>query len=344
MTSGLTLNSPAPSLAIQGGSVEFAVEAAVAAERNGFHSAWTCEIYNRSAPVTLTAMALGTSRIGLGSAVAWGFGRSPLTLATDARSIDLVSGGRLFLGIGTGGSPDWHGEKEAHPAPRVEELVDLLRQIWHTHEKPLDHNGRFYSVWTPPDPTVPPPVNGTIPVLVGGMKQPMARAAGAVADGFVGHPLTTPAYVNEVIRPALAEGVKRAGRTGEVPIAGMLITAVDDENPDKAREAAALTIAVYVSRGGVDFFLDFHGFQQEGKAIMEASSHRDLDGMKAAVSDRMLDEIAVFGTAAEARQRYAERFEGLYERPLLYSPTSRLPVEYLHENVHAVIEAFAHQG
>src|SRR5256884_7455304 len=89
----MSLTSPAPSLVIQGGTVQEAVEAGMAAERNGFHSVWTCEIYNRSAPVTLTAMAGATTRIGLGTAVAWAFGRSPLTSATDARSIDQVSGG-----------------------------------------------------------------------------------------------------------------------------------------------------------------------------------------------------------------------------------------------------------
>lgn len=340
----MSLTSPAPSLVIQGGTVQEAVEAGMAAERNGFHSVWTCEIYNRSAPVTLTAMAGATSRIGLGTAVAWAFGRTPLTMATDARSIDQVSGGRLYLGIGTGGSPDWHGGAVDHPAARMKELVELLRWIWRTHEDPVDHNGRFYNVWTPPDPTVPPPVNGTIPVLVGAMRPAMARAAGAVADGMVGHPLTTPRYVVEVIRPALAEGAKRADRTDDVPIAGMLITAVDDENPAAARDAAALTIAVYISRGGVDFFLDFHGFRAEGEAIAEAAKRRDLDGMKAAVSDRLLDEVAVYGNAEEARQRYRERFAGVYERPLLYSPASRMPPEYLRNNLRAIVDTFANQG
>ena len=340
----MSLISPAPSLVVQGGTVEFATEAAQHAERNGFHSAWTAELYHRSAIVSLTAMALGTSRIGLGSAVAWGFGRSPLTLATDARSIDLVSNGRLLLGIGSGGSPDWHGGKQSHPAARFEELVTLLRKIWRTHEDQVDYEGRFYNVWLPPDPTVPPPVNGTIPVLVGGMRPPMIRAAGAVADGLVGHALATPRWVDEVVRPALAEGAKRAGRDPEVPIAGMLITAVDDDDPAKARDAAALTIAVYVSRGSVDQFLDFHGFQSEADAIMTAMKNRDMDGMKSAVTDRMLDEIAVFGTAEEARQRYRERFASVYERPLLYSPASRLPDDYIRENVHAICEAFKYEG
>lgn len=332
-----------PSLAIQGGNVSTIVDAGITAERAGFESIWTTELYNRSAVVTLTAVAAATSRIGVGSGIAWAFGRTPLTLATDARSIDEVSKGRLFLGIGTG-SPvsmaDWHGVTEPHPASRAEEFVRVIRKIWRLHAEPVDHEGRFYRCKLPADPSLRSLTHGTMPVFMAGVQGPMLRAAGAVADGLVGHPLFTPRYVEAVVRPALAEGAKRAGRDTEIPIAGMVICAVSEDST-AARAAAATQIAAYAVRGASDAMLEFNGFTEETAAIRAAFARRDFAAMTAAVSDRMLDETAVFGSPSEARERFQERFAALYEKPLLYSPNTGLPIEYLSENINAICETFA---
>jgi len=57
--------------------------AAAAADRAGFHSVWTSELYNRSATVTLAALAPRTSACVLGSGIMYGVGRSPLMLAAE---------------------------------------------------------------------------------------------------------------------------------------------------------------------------------------------------------------------------------------------------------------------
>jgi alkanesulfonate monooxygenase SsuD/methylene tetrahydromethanopterin reductase-like flavin-dependent oxidoreductase (luciferase family) len=330
-------------LAIQGGDVSLVVDAGVTAERSGFDSVWSMEYYNRSAIVTLAALASTTTRIALGSGVAWAFGRSPLTLATDARSLDDLSGGRFSLGIGTG-SPqsmsDWHGVSEPHPAPRAEEFVHLVREIWQLHEQPVDHDGRFYQCHLAPDPSARPLTHGTMRVLMAGVQPPMLRAAGAAADGLVGHPLFTRRYVEEVVRPSLAAGADRAQRDESVPISGMIICAVADDAA-AARRAAATQIAAYATRKASDALLDFNGYTAETAAIREAFALRDFPAMIAAVSDRMLDETAVFGTAKEAVERYRERFESLYEQPILYSPNTALPAGYLRDNIHAICETFA---
>ncbi len=341
--SSFVLTKP-PALTIQGGDVATVVRAGVTAERNGFASIWTTELYNRSAVVTLSALATATSRIGLGSGIAWAFGRTPLTLATDARSIDEISNGRLSLGVGTG-SPqsmsEWHGVAEPHPASRAKEFVRVLRQIWKINEGPVAHEGRFYRCDLPPDPTLPPLINGSMPVLMAGVQPPMLRAAGAVADGLVGHPLFTLRYVEEVVGPALAEGAKQADRDASPPISGMVICAVSDD-PKAARAAAATQIAAYTVRRASDAMLEFNGWIEETAAIREAFGRKDYAAMVAAVSDRMLDETAIFGTVDEARQRYQQRFESLYDQPLLYSPNSALPPEYLRDNLEAICETFAY--
>ena len=332
-----------PSLAVQGGPVPLVVDVAVAAERHGFDAVWTTEFYNRSAIVTLAAIAAATTRLRIGSGIAWAFGRTPVTLATDVRSIDDLSAGRLVLGIGTGNPmviSDWHGLTEPHPVPRLKELAGLLREIWQLHEKPVAHDDRFYRCHLPLDPHLPPLAQGTIPILFAGGRPAMVRAAGATADGLVGHPLSTRSYVEEVIRPALAEGARRAGRTDPVPVSGMIICAVGDDAAE-ARTAVATQVAVYATRSSSDSVLTFHGFDEETSEIRSAFARRDMSGMVGAVSERMLDVLTVYGTPEEARQRYTARFDGLYETPLFYSPETTLPVEYLRDNLHAICETFA---
>src|ERR671914_1540838 len=151
----------APSIVLSLNGVEANAEAARLAEAAGFESVWATEFYDRSATVTLAAMAQSTSRVELGSAVAYGFGRTPLVLAAEARDLDELSGGRLTLGLGTG-TPrmqrDWHGIDGEHSASRMEELVPLVRRLWRLHEGPVEHEGRFYRVSVRPTAPAQPPL------------------------------------------------------------------------------------------------------------------------------------------------------------------------------------------
>src|SRR5882724_12454138 len=172
------------------GGVEQIAAASSVAERRGFHAVWSPEFYTRSAIVTLARMATETSRIGVGSSIAYAVGRSPLTIATEARSLDEVSGGRLVLGLGTGTRRmmrDWHGVDPEGPATRVEELVPLLRRLWRLHEGPVRHEGRFYSVDITPTAEIEPPLRAGIPVYTAGVNPRMTEAAGRVADGLICH-------------------------------------------------------------------------------------------------------------------------------------------------------------
>jgi alkanesulfonate monooxygenase SsuD/methylene tetrahydromethanopterin reductase-like flavin-dependent oxidoreductase (luciferase family) len=83
------------------GGVERIAATAAAAEAAGFGSVWAPEFYTRSAVVTLARMAGRTTTARVGSSIAYAVGRSPLTIATEARSLDEVAGGRLVLGLGT---------------------------------------------------------------------------------------------------------------------------------------------------------------------------------------------------------------------------------------------------
>src|SRR4051794_41379592 len=201
------------------------VAAARAAEEAGLESVWTTEFPDRSATVSLAAVSEATERVTVGTAIAYAFGRTPLVLAAEARDLDDLSHRRLILGLGTGTKRMQHdcdGLDGEHTVPRMEELIPLLRRLLSLHEGPIEHEGRFYRTVVRPTAPVPPPLRTDLPFYMGGVNARMIEAAGAVSDGLVGHPLFTPEYTRDVVRPALARGAVRAGRHAPPPVAGYL--------------------------------------------------------------------------------------------------------------------------
>ncbi|WP_459981227.1 LLM class flavin-dependent oxidoreductase, partial [Mycobacterium avium] len=142
---------------------------------------------------------------------------------------------------------------------RVEELVPLIRRIWNLHEGPVRHEGRFYNMNLVPTGPVEPPARN-IPIVTAAVRPRMCEAAGRVADGLAGHPLFTTAYVEEVVRPAVAKGAQRTGRDPNgVEIVSMVMCSIHDD-PEIARREVAQQIAFYASVRTYEPLLDFCGF------------------------------------------------------------------------------------
>lgn len=335
--------SQRPGIVLLGGDLTTVASVSRRAERAGFSSVWTTEFYERSAPVSLAVMAQNTERATIGSAIAYAVGRSPLVLAAEARDVDELSGGRLVLGLGTGTRTmqrDWHGVDPEAPAVRVEELVPLLRRFWTMDEDGIDHDGRFYRVHLRPTVEVRPPLRPDIPVYLAGVNARMIHAAGRVADGLVGHPISTPEYIDEVARPALAAGAEAAGRRpGDVAVAGYVICAVHDDEA-VARDEARAQIAFYSVVRTYAPILELHGFQVHVPDIRAAWAQRDRAAMLAAVPDEMVDAMACAGTPEQVRQQFDARFAGVYDSTLLYSPSFGLTSARFHESVDAILETF----
>jgi probable F420-dependent oxidoreductase len=326
-----------PSLVVGRTSIDDLTASARLAEGAGFASIWATEFYDHSATVGMAAMANATERIGIGSGIAYGFGRTPLVLAAEIRDLDELSGGRVTMGLGTGTQRmqrDWHGLDGKRAAARMEELVPLIRKIWKLDEGPVEFEGQFYRVNI--KPTAPPrPLEREVPIYMAGVNARMIEAAGAVSDGLVGHPLFTRRYVEEVVRPALAKGARRAGRDQKVPIAGYINCSVGEDREVARREAATLiafnsTVSTYQS------ILRLHGFDENAAAIRTAWEKRDWEGMIGGVSDEMIDTIALAGTPDEVRERFESDWADLYETPLLWPPVFKGLA-----GVEAVVRAFA---
>src|SRR5690242_18640644 len=131
------------------------VELAQEAERLGYDSAWAAEAWGTDAVTVLTWVAATTSRIKLGSAIMQMPARTPANTAMTAATLDLMSGGRFLLGLGTSGPQvveGWHGQRWGKPLTRTREYVEIVRAA--LRRERVEHEGGHYRIpWDGPGAT-----------------------------------------------------------------------------------------------------------------------------------------------------------------------------------------------
>jgi probable F420-dependent oxidoreductase len=288
---------------------------AAAAEAAGFGTVWTSELYNRSSTILMASLATDTETVGIGSSIAYGVGRTPLVWAAEARDLDELSGGRIVLGLGNGTTTmmeTWHGVDGSAPAVRMEELVAVLRLLWRLDQGPVDHDGRFYRVHLRPTSDTPAPMREHLPIHVAGVNPRMVQVAGRVADGLIGHPMFTKLYIDEVVRPAIAEGAAKTGRDpGDVALTGILMCAVNDD-VEVARRQIAFSLAQYAASRVYDRLFELHGWSAEQQRIREAAKARDAETIVAAVPEEAIDLMGVAcrpGELPDAVARHAADYD-----------------------------------
>jgi len=272
-----------------------------AAETAGYDAAWFGETAHDPMP-SIALAAQRTSRIQLGTGVAIALARSPMTLAMTANDLQLATGGRLLLGLGS--------QVKAHvtrrfsmpwiaPVPQMREFVLALRAIWRSwHERePLDFVGEHYAhtLMTPffnpgPNPYGPPPV------LLAGVGAQMSALAGEVADGFMCHGFATERYLREVVVPSLQRGRARAGKGLDgFEISGLPFVVTGRDEAELAASSAGVReqIAFYAATPAYRAVLELHGWgelQGELNAMTKAGRWKEMAEL---IDDDVLDAFAV---------------------------------------------------
>ncbi len=327
-----------------------AVGLARRAEAAGFDEVWATEFVHRSATIAMGAFTAATSTVGVGSAIAYAFGRSPVVLASETRDLQLLSGGRVILGLGSAQPNrmrDWLGVDPRAPAERMLELVKLLRRLW--SEPAVTFEGRFYRVRVEPvGPAAAPPAM-TIPVYLAAVNLRMIAVAGRVGDGIVCHPLVSQRILESHVLPTLSAAAHAVGRP--VPkIAQMPIVVIDDDI-DMARRIAAAQIAFYAQHATYRFVFEHHGHSSIGEALRNAATQNDWSTMIDSVPDDIIDELAAVGSAAEVREKLAVLVPDA-DHVILHSPSvlasepvgAGLPSRSYSTNLDAIIDTFGHNN
>jgi len=330
-------------LILDANSISDLVLLAKQAEDANFDSVWATELY-RTAFQQLTAVSQNTKKIKLGTAVALGFVRSPLITTLTALDLDEISSGRLVLGLGTGAKRTnemWHGISHGKPVTRIKECIELIRLFnsgLHVGN-PLSYEGEYYNISTKGYHRVFKPVRDSIPIYLAGVGSNMIRAAGEVADGYLGHVVCSLRYIREVVFKNIAIGLKTSERERENFKSCSIITCAISDNKKEALEAVRATIAFYATVKTYEPPFKLHGFQKETEKVRAAFFNRDIKAMIKSVSDDMVNTFAVVGSAPECRNRIGEYREYL-DLPILSAPHYFLDFEEVKKYQTAIIDTF----
>lgn len=283
-------------------------------EAAGYDGANTYETkHDPFIPIALAAQS--TSTLRLGTAITIAFARNPMLLATSARDLQDLSGGRFTLGLGPQVRPHItrrYSMPWSRPADRMREMVLAIRAIWDAWDgiEPLNFRGEFYThTLLPPAFDPGPHRHGRARIHIGGVGPHMVAVAGEVADGLITHPFASRRSLEELVLPALGDA---RGRDGfQVVAVVMLATGDTGADLDEAIATVRGQIAFYASTPAYAPVLDLHGWGGLHTRLNALSKQGRWDDMADLVPDELIETIAVVGRRDQIAASIAEKVRGL---------------------------------
>jgi F420-dependent oxidoreductase-like protein len=291
------------------------IELAQESERLGYHSAWAAEAWGTDAVTVLAWIAATTERIKVGSAILQIPGRTPANAGMTAATLDLLSGGRFLLGLGTSGPQvveGWHGEPWGKPLAKTREYVEIVRAV--LRRDVVEHHGEHYDIpYTGPGATglgkplklMARPLRAEVPIYLASMGPKSVELAFEIADGWI--PL--------FFQPERARAVfpMDGAREGFEIAPSVPVVLIDDV--EAGRDALKQYYALYVGGMGArgkNFYNDLfarYGYEQEARTVQDLYLDGKQRDAAAAVPDDFVDAVALVGP----KERIGERLEAFRE-------------------------------
>lgn len=284
-----------------GRSLEAAIERVKLAESLGYESVYVTHIAGRESLTVVTAYALATSRIRVGTGVVPIYTRTPATMAQTAATIDDLSGERLTLGLGVSHRPvveGWHGQTIDRPVTEMREYVSIVRAILRGEDPPAGEKWQtgFHLFGVDHCPQ--------LPIYVAALSPAMLRLSGEVADGVILW-LCNPSYIRDVVIPEVRAGRERAGRTLEGFDVVAAVPAALSEDRESAYRAMRKDLIPYFGLPFYRAMIERTGFREDIERYDSAAGN--LEAMQGAISEAFLDELTAVGDAqalADGIERY----------------------------------------
>ena len=228
------------------------LEEVTRAEDLGFDSVWMEEHHSVTdhywpSPLTVLAgYATRTTRLRLGTDILVAPFHHPVRLAEDAAMLDVMSGGRLILGVAIGYKPDefaLYGAELEKRGARFEEQLDIVKRLWAGEH--VTHRGRFYTVDGRLEPK--PVARPHPPIWIGGWGELTLKRAATLADNWIPGPTADlPRLLNG--KRAFLDNRAAAGRTDAVTEWPLTRDVIIAETDGKARELAERHIMISYRR------------------------------------------------------------------------------------------------
>ena len=299
-----------------GGSITEKQRFARLAEELGYHSIWMPEGRRGDQFSVLTACALATSSIKVGTNITSIYVRTAPLIAMSAATVDAFSGGRMILGLGTDHRNQvtgMHGHPFEKPIPRMRETVDIIRSLWRDGE--VAYDGEIFKILKY-DMHVEPMVRNEIPIWIGAINPKMIAISGEIGSGaiLVNHTI-------ESVGPAknqLVEGARLAGKeASDVTLSAMVPVSVADST-DEARQRMRYNLTFHITRNPRYIALKHKlGFGEEWERMLDVLDARGREAAMSVLSERYIDEFTICGTPPEAREKMERWRENGVDLPII---------------------------
>lgn len=306
-------------------AVDRTVELARIADAAGIESIWLLEDPDGwDAFAVLGAMARATERVRLGTGVTSPYYRHPSLLAASVSTLDMLSDGRAFLGLGRG-QAEWYerslGIPVGQPVRALRETFGLLGQWWSPDMRATSANSATeFAVadWE----RVFRPVQSHVPVYLAAVGPLALRLAGQLADGVLFNDLSSITFMREAIRTVRASasaGGRDPATLSFYARAGVTITS----DPEAVYERRKGTVAAIHVLPGMEKLLESPGFDTarivadvrqamrteetlaRGGGFGHLRRAGNLDAAKRAIPTDLMRELVVAGSVADVRERLA---------------------------------------
>ncbi len=290
------------------------------ADKLGYHSVWTAEAYGSDAVSPLVWLAAKTEKINVGTAIMQMTARVPAMAAMTAATIDLLTGGRMLVGIGASGPQvveGWHGVPYGKPVTRAREYVEIMRKIW-KREESLEFHGEHYDIpckdgsgLGKPLKLIIHPLRNSIPIYLAAIGPKNVALAAEVADGWL--PIFFSPERMNVYNEWLDEGFSKAGNGKSIAnfdIAPTVAIQMGDDI-DACRNQIKPNLALYIGGMGArekNFYFNLacrYGYEEAANKIQDLFLAGKKMEAVMAVPDALVDEVALCGP----RERIAERLQ-----------------------------------
>jgi len=282
------------------------LQVAELAEDLGYDSIWIPEAWAYEQFQLLTEIACRTKRIKLATGIANVFSRSAGLLAMSIATLDEISEGRAILGLGTSGKlvvENFHGVAYEKPLTRLVETIQICRALWRgerlePHLTSLFDARHFKLEMTP--------LRREIPVYVASLQEKAIRAIGRVADGWL--PTFWPYAHLRDGRELIAEGAREAGRDPAAIECAPFVAVVPFDDVDAARAMIKPLVSFYIGGMGAYYHALFrrYGFGENADLVRDLYDQGKRREAAHAVSDELIDAIAICGSPAHCREKLAE--------------------------------------
>jgi 5,10-methylenetetrahydromethanopterin reductase len=276
------------------------VELGRCAEEQGYDACYTTESLTDTLSIDL-AILLGTSRIRVGSYVTISYLRHPVIAAQMAVTASDLSGGRFVLGLGLGHKVRLAalGVPVGQPSTDLPAYIRDVKAVLEGRGRerypdlpPQAYQGTLLDFRTPEHP---------VPVYSAAVGPRMAEAGAMASDGLMAW--LVPRSAIGGLTAAAARAGERTGRSAP-PVEAAVHAFVTDDLA-AAREAARSSLGYWVGLPSYNSALARAGYEAEAALIATAFQAGDQAGLRAAISDRLVDEYCLAGPPARCRDQLA---------------------------------------